>query len=200
MVYFSTCKAFERYDEETRRLFILNGRYERWGPGRTIIKEGHSALAFYIVLDGRVEIWKLARQAMEHYTKAMETEQKTFSEILEGSIDQSHKVVIAKLLGGSAFGEVSFMDGRDKNRAACVSTLDETEFLVVESRAAGDAIKVSTDKSLLEKTEFMERQELIKSLRIDSKTLAYYSILKNYGKNIPIVTEAQKNEYMYIIR
>jgi hypothetical protein len=178
----------------------MNGRYERWGPGRTVIKEAHPALAFYVVLDGRVEIWKLARQAMEHYTKAMETERKTFSEILEGPIDRSHKVVIAQLLGGSAFGEVSFIEGRDKNRAACVSTLDETEFLVVESRAANGVIKVSADKSLIEKTEFMERQELIKSLRIDSKTLAYYSILKSFGANLPIVTEGQKMEYMYLIR
>lgn len=194
--FFSTMKAFEKYDLETRRLFVANGRYGRWDAGRHIIKERHPAESFYIVLEGQIEIWLLDKR----FYDAKDTSVADYSKSLDDNFDPMHKVTIAKLGGGAAFGEVAFTQAKDKKRGACVSTLKETEFLYIENKDAKSILKVNTDKSLIEKTECIESIPLLKTLRIDAKTLAYYSTLKVVGVDTPIITEGEKSDFLYIIK
>jgi CRP-like cAMP-binding protein len=48
-----------------QKLLIKAGRFEKWGIGRTIIREGHPAHCFYILLDGEMEVTIVDTAALE---------------------------------------------------------------------------------------------------------------------------------------
>lgn len=50
--WLSPMKGMRKFPPEVQKLFLRYGRYERWGIGRTILREGHPCHSFYILLDG----------------------------------------------------------------------------------------------------------------------------------------------------
>ncbi|KAI8832706.1 hypothetical protein BC829DRAFT_88586 [Chytridium lagenaria] len=62
-------------------MLLRVGRYERWHAGRTIVKEGHIATNYYILLDGEIEVSRINRDLVEaHITRLLDQEEKTEKE------------------------------------------------------------------------------------------------------------------------
>ncbi|KAI9094982.1 hypothetical protein DFS34DRAFT_628014 [Phlyctochytrium arcticum] len=55
----STMKSMEKFPADVQRELLRASTYTRWHTGRQLIKEGHPARFFYIILDGDVEISKV---------------------------------------------------------------------------------------------------------------------------------------------
>ncbi|KNC97581.1 uncharacterized protein SPPG_07053 [Spizellomyces punctatus DAOM BR117] len=61
VMWCSTMKCMEKYPISVQRALLQAAHYTRWHTGRQILKEGHPARGFYIILDGDVEITKVDR-------------------------------------------------------------------------------------------------------------------------------------------
>jgi hypothetical protein len=57
-----------KFPPEVQKLLIKAGRFEKWGIGRTIVREGHPAQCFYILLDGEMEVTIVDKAALEAAT------------------------------------------------------------------------------------------------------------------------------------
>ena len=213
MQYFSTMRAFLKYNAQSRRQFLIRGRYERWGPNRHIIKEGHPAHCLYIILDGQVSISKIdkeaaiAAKAKNRRLSAIQsraspatsldalTEEARMAKLIttmtDAQFDDMYKIDIGKLNSGDAFGEVAFTVSKDNRRAATVTTTKKTEFLVIEISDAKSILKTHSDNSFEKKVEFIGQLPFLKSLRIDVKTLSYYCQMKTFTVDEPIITEGK---------
>ncbi|KAI8607272.1 hypothetical protein BC830DRAFT_1087079, partial [Chytriomyces sp. MP71] len=95
--------AFSRYNDAKRRALSRAVQYSRFGPGRTIVKQGHAASCFYVVLSGDLEVTKLEDQ---------------------------REYFLTRLTAGMVFGELGLI--KDLNRReATVVALKEVELLWV---------------------------------------------------------------------
>jgi CRP-like cAMP-binding protein len=206
--YFASMKAFQKYDENSRRLFLTNGRYNRWGLNRHVIKEGQPANSFYILLEGEVDIWKfdkegaaLAKAKNKQLSNIkVKGEEVRRNLVAETQFEDAYKITIGKFRSGDSFGEVAFTQVKDKKRAATVTTSEICEFLVIDNSDAKSILKVQTDQSLAIKLDFIDKLPLLKSLRIDGKTLSFYCTLKNVAVDTCLMTEGENSDYMYFIR
>jgi CRP-like cAMP-binding protein len=61
----SQMKGMRKFPPEVQKLLIKAGRFEKWGIGRTILREGHPAHCFYILLDGEMEVTIVDKAAVE---------------------------------------------------------------------------------------------------------------------------------------
>ena len=191
MQFFSTMSCFEKYDDASQRLFLSRGVYNKWNdPGRRIIKEGHKASNFYIILDGQVKVTKLNQELVE----ALSVEARTKEAVLE-----SCSFEVAKLHSGASFGEIAFIDPSQK-RTASIYLVKPTEFLIIDAKEADALGKIKNDKTLGLKLGIIEQSPILRSLKPDKTLLAYFCSLKSYANDLPIVTEGEESDYFYIIR
>ncbi|KAJ3114039.1 hypothetical protein HDU96_002627 [Phlyctochytrium bullatum] len=72
-VWASGMKAFKEFPPAVQKMLLRVGRYERWHGGRIIVKEGHIATNYYILLDGEIEVSRINREVVEmHLAKLHE--------------------------------------------------------------------------------------------------------------------------------
>lgn len=93
-------------DEEKGKLVKTSGIFEKYKEGDTIISEGDSGSALFVVLTGAISITKL-----------------TAASVKEGhiSLQEPERITIAELKAGSIFGEVSLISDRPRNTSAHAS-------------------------------------------------------------------------------
>jgi CRP-like cAMP-binding protein len=65
------------------------GRYERWLSGRLILREGHHAMNFYVILDGEVEVFKTDQEKMNAAYNASQNKKPIDINIIEEDYDGS---------------------------------------------------------------------------------------------------------------
>ena len=90
-------------DEEKAKLVNTPGIFEKYKEGETIITEGESGFALFVVLTGSIRITK-----------------STLAPVQEGhiSLQEPEEVTIAELKAGSIFGEISLISNRPRNTNA----------------------------------------------------------------------------------
>ena len=90
-------------DDEKSKLVNTSGIFEKYKEGETIIAEGESGSALFVVLTGSIRITKstLAPVQEEHI-----------------SLQEPEEITIAELKAGSIFGEVSLISNRPRNTNA----------------------------------------------------------------------------------
>ena len=90
-------------DEEKAKLVNTSGIFEKYKDGETIISEGDSGSALFVVLTGSIRITK-----------------STLAPVLDGhiSLQEPEEITIAELKAGSIFGEVSLISNRPRNTNA----------------------------------------------------------------------------------
>jgi len=90
-------------DEEKAKLVNTPGIFEKYKEGETIITEGESGPALFVVLTGSIRITK-----------------STLAPVQEGhiSLQEPEEVTIAELKAGSIFGEISLISNRPRNTNA----------------------------------------------------------------------------------
>ena len=90
-------------DEEKAKLVNTSGIFEKYKDGETIISEGDSGSALFVVLTGSIRITK-----------------STMAPVQDGhiSLQEPEEITIAELKAGSIFGEVSLISNRPRNTNA----------------------------------------------------------------------------------
>ena len=90
-------------DEEKAKLVNTSGIFEKYKDGETIISEGDSGSALFVVLTGSIRITK-----------------STVAPVQDGhiSLQEPEEITIAELKAGSIFGEVSLISNRPRNTNA----------------------------------------------------------------------------------
>ena len=90
-------------DDEKAKLVNTFGIFEKYKEGETIITEGESGSALFVVLAGSIRITK-----------------STLAPVQEGHIplQEPEEVTIAELKAGSIFGEISLLSNRQRNSNA----------------------------------------------------------------------------------
>ena len=90
-------------DDEKSKLVNTSGIFEKYKEGETIIAEGESGSALFVVLTGSIRITK-----------------STLAPVQEGhiSLQEPEEITIAELKAGSIFGEVSLISNRPRNTNA----------------------------------------------------------------------------------
>lgn len=90
-------------DEEKSKLVRASGIFEKYKDGDTIISEGDTGSALFVVLTGTISISK-----------------STVASVKEGhiSLQEPEKIIIAELKAGTIFGEVSLISDRPRNTSA----------------------------------------------------------------------------------
>ena len=90
-------------DEEKAKLVNTSGIFEKYKDGETIISEGDSGSALFVVLTGSIRITK-----------------STLAPVPDGhiSLQEPEEITIAELKAGSIFGEVSLISNRPRNTNA----------------------------------------------------------------------------------
>ena len=90
-------------DDEKAKLVNTFGIFEKYKEGETIITEGESGSALFVVLAGSIRITK-----------------STLAPVQEGHIplQEPEEVTIAELKAGSIFGEISLISNRPRNSNA----------------------------------------------------------------------------------
>jgi len=93
--------------EEKAKLVNTSGIFEKYKEGETIITEGESGSALFVVLTGSIQI-----------TKSI------LAPVQEGhiSLQEPEEVTIAELKAGSIFGEISLISNRPRNTNALANS------------------------------------------------------------------------------
>ena len=101
-------------DEEKSKLVNTSGIFEKYRAGETIITEGESGSALFVVLTGTILITK-----------------SNLVPVQEGhiSLQEPQEITIAELKAGSIFGEISLISNRPRNTNALA---DASEVVVMK--------------------------------------------------------------------
>jgi len=93
--------------EEKAKLVNTSGIFEKYKDGETIISEGDSGSALFVVLTGSIQITK-----------------STVTAVREGhiSLQEPEDITIAELKAGSIFGEISLISDRPRNTNALANS------------------------------------------------------------------------------
>jgi len=108
LVFIERLPFFQEFsDEEKSKLVKASGIFEKYKDGDTIISEGDTGSALFVVLTGTIRIVKL-----------------TVADVKEGhiSLQEPEEITIAELKPGSIFGEVSLISDRPRNTSALASS------------------------------------------------------------------------------
>jgi CRP-like cAMP-binding protein len=127
-------KSFRKYNAQSRREFLTRGEYNAWEKGRHIIKEGYPALALYFILDGEVAVTKMQEKQTTELSVSHENNDESVAHRFK-RWDGNNSMRLTTLFSGDSFGEVAFTISNSKDqqtRQATVTTLKNTEFLLVE--------------------------------------------------------------------
>ncbi len=94
-------------DEEKSKLVNTSGIFEKFKEGETIISEGDTGSALFVVLTGAIRITK-----------------STVAQVQEGhiSLQEPEQISIAELKAGSLFGEISLISDRPRNTNALANS------------------------------------------------------------------------------
>ncbi|KAJ3411328.1 hypothetical protein HDV05_002392 [Chytridiales sp. JEL 0842] len=223
----SGMKAFSKYQPHIQRRLLKMGVYERWHSGRVIVKEGHKATNFYILLDGEVEISRIdyAGIAANHNGKnkhlrrnapsasegkrddGNQNEQDlakasvlelNLTEEEKAEYERAYRIVLGTQTSGDSFGELAFIN--DGRRVATVSTKRTTEFLVVNREDFEAILSMAQDRDIREKLAIMKEIPLFQTLSATIGQLAHYCEVLSYPPNSMLICEGDVCEYIYFIR
>jgi CRP-like cAMP-binding protein len=126
-----------------QKLFIKASRFERWGAGRTIVREGHPAQYFYILLDGELAVTIVDKAALEAAVlgtrraglgKGVLTIKKEDAAEMKGRESDMERTYIRDLgviQSGDTFGDLSFRSSSGL-RPMTIKTTRPCEMLLIE--------------------------------------------------------------------
>ncbi|KAJ3280311.1 hypothetical protein HK104_000760 [Borealophlyctis nickersoniae] len=165
--------AFTRYDPEIRRSLAGVVRYEVYGPGRVIVKQGHEAQNFYFILSGEVEIKK--------------------------QVDDGRTISLSVLKSGDSFGELALL--QNVKRTATVVTQTETEVLRLGKQDFVQVLKAEAERDLQAKMQLLGSLQLFSHL--PSSVLRFLAETAQTRDIMPdevLVAEGGVPSFVYIIR
>ncbi|KAI9105522.1 hypothetical protein DFS34DRAFT_15899 [Phlyctochytrium arcticum] len=169
----SRVPAFAKYEEGVRRALASVVRYEVFGAGRVVVRQGHQAQNFYHILAGQVEVTKQVEDRV---------------------------VVLSTLRGGDSFGETSLL--HNHRRSATVTTLSTpTAFLRVSKADFLSILQAETERDIDAKAELIGSIPMFACLGAASvRHLATVSRTRSLGVGDVVVAEGSVPAFVFIVR
>lgn len=148
-------------DDEKSKLVNKTGIFEKFKEGDTIISEGDTGAALFVVLTGTISIVK-----------------STVANVKDGhiSLQEPEKITIAELKAGSIFGEVSLISQRPRNTSALA---DSSQVVVMKiSKEIIESFSLSIQKKF--------QAQLIQILvqRLDDMNTKYINLKSTIAKEL----------------
>ncbi|KAJ3194801.1 Cyclic nucleotide-binding domain-containing protein 2 [Irineochytrium annulatum] len=197
----SGMKAFREHKPAVQRMLLAVGRYERWHAHRTIVREGHAAINFYIILDGEVEVSKvnrpLADAALEKIDASATSAGRTREELV-AETERLYTDVLGTQCSGEAFGEMG-LAGKGECRFATVTTRRMTEFLVVDGEAYQVIMAHTLDADIGDKVAALSRVDILKTLSCHVKRVVPYADLRRYANDEVVVKEGEVCNHLFFV-
>ncbi|XP_071481272.1 uncharacterized protein [Diadema antillarum] len=171
-------KAFSEYQKETQLALAKVMEYQRFEPRRIVLKEGHVASGFYIVLSGTCLV--------------NQTE-------IDPRNNEPFVRTITQLTGGQAFGEYSLL--HDTVRSASVVCKDEVEVLLINQDDFDEIIKQPMEQKRDELIDFCNKHDIYISASpevIANQPKSIYS--KFFKPGLLITNDIMASEYIYVVK
>ncbi|KAI9345044.1 cyclic nucleotide-binding-like protein [Obelidium mucronatum] len=134
--------GFSRYSLGVRKQLGRICGYSRFGPGRTIIKQGHFAQNFYYILSGELEVLKIHQ-------------------------NEKKNSWVGTMTPGMIFGELALLMDNHKRLATLVTTKD-TELLWLTRDDFEQVLKTETLRELQERERIIRGHKFFSMLRANS--------------------------------
>ncbi|XP_041454073.1 uncharacterized protein LOC121407181 isoform X1 [Lytechinus variegatus] len=171
-------KAFTEYQQETQVALAKYMEYLRFEPRRIVVKEGHVASGFYIILSGTCLV-----NQKENDPRNGETFVRT----------------ITQLTTGESFGEYSLL--HNTVRSASVVCKDEVEVLLINKDDFDNIIKRPLEQKRDELIEFCHSHDIYISATqetLKNQPKAIYT--KFFKPGIVITEDIMSSEYIYVVK
>lgn len=151
-------KAFHSYNYQTKRELARVITYQKFGPGRIVLQQGHHGRNMYFILKGSVSI------------QVASVDPKT---------GDTYNQIVSEIKAGNSFGELALL--KDIRRTATVVCKTDTELLSLSKDDFDAVIRVSMEK------EWNLRMEVIKNIEyFKSWPLEQLKVLNVRAKMIKI--------------
>ncbi|KAI9206841.1 uncharacterized protein BJ171DRAFT_494953 [Polychytrium aggregatum] len=182
----SSMRCFKSFPKDIHRKLIEAGSYEKWGSSRTIVKEGHHAMYFYVILDGEIEVSYVDYEGHE----ALASEGQDYS--------RAYIHILGHQVAGDSFGELSFVE--QTPHATTAITQKPTEFLTISKEEYMDIMEMRQDPSGTEKLEIMQGIPLLCTLSLPMGPLAHYCEIQSFAPNTALIVEGTVPTRIYFLR
>ncbi|CAF4847330.1 unnamed protein product [Rotaria socialis] len=155
------------------------GRLEEFEMGRVILREGHRAEKFYLIIDGITDVYKL----------------------LENPVTKmSSSRLVAVLKKGSAFGEIALLHG--KRRTATVTCQTDVTMLAIEQE---DFVRIFMSNKDEKEPDFITYLRQIPQFRgFPMEKIphndSYFCHVVYYHMGTVICKDSNKDDWIYVIR
>ncbi|KAI8813896.1 hypothetical protein BJ742DRAFT_900532 [Cladochytrium replicatum] len=202
----SGMKCFSKYTHDVQKMLLTKGLYSKWGIGRCVVREGHLAFYYYVILNGEVEVSTLDKSGMEAAMARDGTQQLSIREYRN-----AFKNVLAHLRSGDSFGDHAMLILRWKasRRNATIITTMPTEFLMVHKDEFEKAMRLTAKVDQLKKA-FLMQLPLFSAQgttatqggnrRTDISALARCAELRVCRSNNVLVQENERCESLYFLK
>ncbi|KAJ8027745.1 Cyclic nucleotide-binding domain-containing protein 2 [Holothuria leucospilota] len=171
-------KAFEDYQQETKHELARIMEYQKFEPRRIILKEGHVASCFYIILSGTCLVNK-----KEMDPRNGETFIRTIDEITSGQ----------------SFGEIGLL--HDCPRTASVICKNEVEVLLINKEDFIRVVREPLERRREELVQFCRDNHLELNLqdeKVKDNPTAIYT--QHYKAGTIICKDIYSSEYLYVVK
>eukprot|EP00842_Homolaphlyctis_polyrhiza_P004546 jgi/Hompol1/5092/HPOL_000488-RA len=165
-------KAMRRFTLDQRLKFIKIMSYGIFPERSMIVREGHVSKAFYFILSGQVEIFK---------------------------INEGKKYRLNAMNAGDSFGDRTMNLLNDK-RTASVATTMESEFLIIDKADFFNITNVNDGKHIANRIAEINKIPLLSAAEgAFAEKIVAFSQFVTYEPNEPIVLEGANNYKIYFI-
>ncbi|XP_038056651.1 uncharacterized protein LOC119728471 isoform X2 [Patiria miniata] len=172
-------KTFADYDRDTQIALAKVMEYLRYEPRRIILKEGHQASGFYIILSGTCLV-----NQKEIDPRNNETFVRT--------IDEIH--------AGDSFGDNELLN--DCVRVVSVVCKDECEVLLVDKEDFNLIIREPLERERVKLLHFCSKQNVFEKLptNLDFRGNNYAISAKKYKPGVVITSDISESDYIYVVQ
>jgi CRP-like cAMP-binding protein len=154
--------------------------YRRWSPGELILKEGDPGRSFFVIVEGRVRVFKTRGDGSE--------------------------VELAQLSEGAFFGEMALLSGAP--RTANVAALDEVELLEISDTVLRELVEVHPNVAVSLKNFY--RQRLLNNVMTISpmfrdfdqsgrKAVVERFKMRQAAANEVLITQGKNSDGLYVV-
>ncbi|KAI9219548.1 hypothetical protein BC828DRAFT_163025 [Blastocladiella britannica] len=164
--------SFEKYTPSVRKQLCRLLQYERFGPNRVMIKQGHDPKSFYIIVGGRCNVYKE---------------------------ENGIQIDLNELNSGDAFGELALLKNTKRN--ASVKTIAPSEFFRVDRDDFLEVLKGTAEQDIQQKLDFFQSIPFLAALPLPNlMRLAEVCSRREWPTNSVITREREPVSCISLIR
>lgn len=171
-------RTFANYHRDTQAKLAKVMEYQRFEARRIVLKEGHTASCFYIIISGICLVNQL------------DFDKRNNSQFV---------TTVKEIAGGDGFGEVALLT--DTDREFSIICKEEVELLLINKEDFISIIRTPMENEQKELIKYCVKHEVFTDEMFDNIKSNYKTIMTQYYKPGTIITkDVNASEYIYVIK